>query len=122
MNRSARIATCCVFVATAIVSGLSAGSPQTYELPSNEQVVGYLLKSVNWYRHVDAEQQVADGPAGLIFLDDNRAMELQIVNLSFEFAKADATLATAPSPHDGPTPSDPPSSDLCVLHRVKESK
>jgi hypothetical protein len=119
MNRSARIATCCVFVATAIVSGLSAGSPQTYELPSNEQVVGYLLKSVNWYRHVDAEQQVADGPAGLIFLDDNRAMELQIVNLSFEFAKADATLATAPSPHDGPTPSYPSSSDLAYFIELK---
>jgi hypothetical protein len=113
VKRSARIATCCAFVATAIVGGLSAGSPQTYELPSNEQVVGYLLKSVNWYRHVYAEQQVANGPAGLIFLDDNRAIELQIVKLSFEFAKADATLETiAPSPHDGPRLSDPPTSDL----------
>jgi hypothetical protein len=118
MNRSARIASCCAFVATAIVSGLSAGSPQTYELPSNEQVVGYLLQSVNWYRHVYAEQQVANEPAGLIFLDDNRAIELQIVKLSFEFAKADATLeTTAPSPHDGPTLSDP--SDLAHFVELK---
>jgi Mechanosensitive ion channel len=113
MNRSARIATCCAFVATALVGGFSAGSPQTYELPSNEQVVGYLLQSVNWYRHAYAEQRVANGPAGLIFLDDNRGIELQIVKLSFEFAKADATLeTTAPSPHDTPTLSDPPTSDL----------
>jgi hypothetical protein len=52
-------------------------------------------------------------PAVLMFLDDNRAIELQIVKLSFEFAKADATLeTTAPSPHDGSTVSDPPTSDL----------
>ncbi len=120
MNRSARIAICCAFVATAIVGGFSAGSPQTYELPSNEQVVGYLLQSVNWYRHANAEQQVANGPAGLIFLDDNRGIELQIVKLSFEFAKADATLeTTAPSPHDGPTLSDPPTSDLAHFVELK---
>jgi Mechanosensitive ion channel len=120
MKRSARIATCCAFVATAIVGGFSAGSPQTYELPSNEQVVGYLLQSVNWYRHAYAEQQVANGPAGLIFLDDNRGIELRIVKLSFEFAKSDATLeTTAPSPHDGPTLSDPPTSDLAHFIELK---
>jgi len=120
VNRSARIATCCAFVATAIVGGLSAGSPQTYELPSNERVVGYLLQSVNWYRHAYAEQQVANGPAGLIFLDDNRGIELQIVKLSFEFAKADATLeTTAPSPYGGPTLSDLPTSDLAYFMELK---
>jgi len=120
VNRSARITTCCAFVATAIVGGLSAASPHTYELPSNERVVEYLLQSVNWYRHVYAEQQLANGPAGLIFLDDNRAMELQIVNLSFDFAKADATLeSTAPSPHDGPTRSDRPTSDLAHFIELK---
>ena len=120
MNRSARIATCCAFVATAIIGRLSAGSPQTYELPSNEQVVGYLLQTVNWYRHVYAEQQVANGPAGLIFLDDNRAIELQIVKLSFEFAKADATLeTTAPSPLDGTPPSDPSTPDLAHFMELK---
>jgi Mechanosensitive ion channel len=73
---------------------------------------------VNWYRHVYAEQQVANEPAGLIFLNDNRAIELQIVKLSFEFAKADATLeTTAPSPHDGPTLSDP--SDLAHFVELK---
>jgi hypothetical protein len=120
VNRSASIATCCAFVATAIIGGFSAGSPQTYELPSNEHVVEYLLQSVNWYRHAYAEQQVANGPAGLIFLDDNRGIELQIVKLSFEFAKSDATLeTTAPSPHGRPTLSDPPPSDLAHFIELK---
>lgn len=120
MNRSVRIAVCCAFLAMAIVGGFSASSPQAYDLPSNEQVVEYLLQSVNWYRHAYAEQQVANGPAGLIFLDDNRGTELQIVKLSFQFAKADATLeTTAPSPHSGPTLSDPPTSDLTYFTELK---
>jgi hypothetical protein len=121
MNWSARLATCCAFVTTTIVGGFSAGSPETYELPANEEVVGYLLKSVNWYRHAYTEQQVANGPAGLIFLDDNRGIELQIVKLSFEFAKADAALeTTAPSPQGGPTLSDPPTSDLAYFIELKK--
>ena len=38
-----------------------------------------------------------------MFLNDNQALESQIVKLSFEFARADAALAkAATSPHDGP--------------------
>ena len=67
-----------------------------YQLPSDTQVVGYLLQSVNWYRHVYTEQQVANDPGDLIFLNDNQAIERQIVKLSFEFAKADAALERPP--------------------------
>ena len=62
------------------------------------------MQSVNWYRHVYAERQVASDPEDLVFLNDNQAIESQIVKLSFEFAKADAALAkTATSPHDSAT-------------------
>jgi DNA-binding NarL/FixJ family response regulator len=39
-------------------AGVSAAS---YQLPSNAQVIGYLLQSVNWYHHGYAERQVANG-------------------------------------------------------------
>jgi hypothetical protein len=42
---------------------------------------------VNWYRYVYTERQVANEPADLVFLDDNQAIERQIVKLSFEFAR-----------------------------------
>ncbi len=102
MKSSVRIATCCAILATATVSGLSADIPQSsYQLPSDAQVIGYLLQSVNWYRHVYTERQVASDPGDLVFLNDNQAIESQIVKLSFEFAKADAALAkTASSAHD----------------------
>ncbi len=122
MKSSVRIATCCAILATATVSGLSADIPQSsYQLPSDAQVIGYLLQSVNWYRHVYTERQVASDPGDLVFLNDNQAIESQIVKLSFEFAKADAALAkTASSAHDAATTSAAPSSvDLAHFVELK---
>src|SRR5713226_7312596 len=112
MKSSVRIATCCAIFAIAISGGLSADTTQgSYQLPSDAQVIGYLLQSVNWYRHVYTERQVASDPEDLVFLNDNQAIESQIVKLSFEFAKADAALAmTASSAHDAATTSAAPSS------------
>lgn len=122
MKRSAQVAACWGIVVVAMASGLSAKTPpSTYELPSNERVVGYLLQSVSWYRHAYAEQRVANGPVGLIFLDDNRGIELQIVKLSFEFAKADAMLETsAASSHDGNTSTGPPPADLAHFIELRK--
>jgi Mechanosensitive ion channel len=122
MKSSLRIATCCAILATAMVRGLCADIPQSsYQLPSTAQVIGYLLQSVNWYRHVYTERQVASDPADLVFLNDNQAIESQIVKLSFEFAKADAALAkTASSAHDAGTTSAAPSSvDLAHFVELK---
>jgi len=108
-------------VAAAIAGALSADATQsTYQLPSNSEVIGYLLQSVNWYRHVHTERQVVSEPADLMFLDDNQAIERQIVKLSFEFAKADATLQTSPtSLHGRTTPSDSPPADLAHFIELK---
>jgi len=122
MKSSVRIATCCAILATAIVTGLSADIPQSsYQFPSDAQVIGYLLQSVNWYRHVYTERQVASDPGDLVFLNDNQAIESQIFKLSFEFAKADAALSkTATSPHNAPeTPPAPASADLAHFIELK---
>src|SRR5260370_39886605 len=122
MKSSVRITTCCAILATAMVRGLSADIPQSsYQLPSAAQVIGYLLQSANWYRHVYTERQVASDPGDLVFLNDNQAIESQIVKLSFEFAKADAALAkTASCAHDAATTSAAPSSlDLARFVELK---
>src|ERR1700692_3844640 len=102
--------------------GLSADTPPSaYQLPSNSEVIEYLLQSVNWYRHVYAERQVAHEPADLMFLDENQVIERQIVKLSFEFAKADALLETnAAFSHGRPTSPDPPSADLAHFIELKK--
>jgi hypothetical protein len=76
---------------------------------------------MNWYRHVYTERQVASDPGDLVFLNDNQAIESQIVELSFEFAKADVALAkTATSPHDAPaTVAAPASADLAHFIELK---
>jgi len=122
VNRYGHIVTCCAIFAIAISGGLSAGTTQgSYQLPSDTQVIGYLLQSVNWYHHVYTERQVASDPEDLVFLNDNQAIENQIVALSFEFARADVVLAnTAVSPHDAPaTVPGPASADLAHFIELK---
>jgi len=122
VKRGVQVAACCGIVAAAMAAGLSADtSPSTYQLPSNSEVIGYLLQSVNWYRHVYAERQVANEPADFMFLDDNQAIERQIVKLSFEFAKADAVVETsAASSRGGTTSTDPPPADLAHFIELKK--
>lgn len=105
-----------------MTGGLSAGTPQsTYQLPSNSEIIAYLLQSVSWYRHVYTERQVANEPADLMFLDDNQAIERQIVKLSFEFAKANAMLETSTtSSHGRPASSESPAADLAHFIELKD--
>jgi len=122
VTRYAHIATCCAIFAIAISGALSADTTQgSYQIPSDTQVIGYLLQSVNWYRHVYTERQVASDPGDLVFLNDNQAIESQIVELSFEFAKAEVALAkTATSLHDAPaTVAVPASADLAHFIELK---
>jgi hypothetical protein len=98
----------------------AATPPSTYQLPSNSEVIGYLLQSGNWYRHVYTERQVANEPADLVFLDDNQAIERQILKLSFEFAKADAILETSATfSHGRALSSQPPPADLAHFMELK---
>ncbi len=122
MKRYGHIVAYCAIFAIAISGGLSADTTQdSYQLPSDAQVIGFLLQSVTWYRHLYTERQVASDPGDLVFLNDNQALEGQIAKLSFEFAKADAALAkTATSPHDAPaTLAAPASADLAHFIELK---
>jgi hypothetical protein len=118
VKRYAHIATCCAIFAILMSGGLSADTTQaSYQLPSDTQVIGYLLQSVNWYRHVYTERQVASNPEDLVFLNGNQALENQIATLSFEFAKADVALAKT---HDAPaTVEGPVSEDLAHFIDLK---
>ena len=118
MKRYAHIAACCAIFAILMSGGLSADTTQaSYQLPSDTQVIGYLLQSVNWYRHVYTERQVASNPEDLVFLNGNQALENQIATLSFEFAKADVALAKT---HDAPaTVEGPVSEDLAHFIDLK---
>jgi hypothetical protein len=68
VKRGAQVAAYCGIVALAMAGGLSANTqPSTYQLPPNSEVIGYLFQSVNWYRHMYAERQVAKRPTDFSF-------------------------------------------------------
>jgi hypothetical protein len=76
--------------------GLSAEvSPSASDLPSNQQVLAFLTESIDWYRHRAVEGQLATHPVDLVFLKDNRLIAAQVVQLAFDFARADASLVAA---------------------------
>ena len=121
MKRGAQVAACCGIVAAAMAGGFSADTPpSSYQLPSNSEVIGYLLQSVTWYRHAYAERQVANEPADFVFLDDNQAIERQIVKLSFEFAKEDSILVTSTASSRGGTTSTGPPPDLAHFIELRK--
>lgn len=63
--------------------------------PSEPQsIIDFLNQTIVWYRQSAAQQQLATQPSDVIFLNDNRQLADQIVQLAFDFARARAqTLA-----------------------------
>jgi hypothetical protein len=74
---------------------LSADSqiPESYSLPSKQQVITFLTDTIEWYRYFSVERQIAAEPFDFLFLDDNEPVGTQVVQLSFDFARTDASLA-----------------------------
>ena len=83
-----------------ITLGLSAQvSPAGSDHPSNQQVIAFLTESIDWYHHCAIEGQIATEPVDLVFLEDNRPGAAQILQLSFDFARAGAqSSASSASP------------------------
>jgi Mechanosensitive ion channel len=94
--RSSRLSlrkACYLLFPALITLALSAEvSPAASDLPSNQQVIALLTESIDWYRHCTIERQIATDPLDLVFLEDNRSVAAQIVQLSFDFARADAAV------------------------------
>ena len=79
-----------------ITVGLSAQiATPAADRPTNQQVIGFLTESIDWYRQCAIERQVASDPADLVFVEDNRPRAAQIVQLSFDFARADAQFSAS---------------------------
>jgi len=83
---------CYVLLVVVLTTGISAQVSPPSDVPSDQQVLAFLTESIDWYRHRAAEEQLATEPVDLVFLEDNRPVAAQIVRLSFDFAKADASL------------------------------
>jgi hypothetical protein len=70
-------------------------SPAASDLPSNQQVLALLTETIDWYRYRTIERQIATEPGDLVFVEDNRPIAAQIVQLSFDCARALAAISPA---------------------------
>ena len=61
------------------------------------QILQFLDQTINWYRQIDAERQIATEPEDIIAVSDDRALADQIVRQAFEFARAEADFSTQES-------------------------
>jgi hypothetical protein len=59
-----------------------------YNFPPKQQVLAFLVETIDWYRLLSVEQQIATEPTDMLFLEDNRPIGVQVVRFSFDFARA----------------------------------
>lgn len=89
-----------LFIAILLLPGLSSRAADdapkgAANLPSPQQVIDYLKQTIDWHHHLTVEEQLATDPSDVLFVDGNRQVARQALQLSFDFARAYAPLAPA---------------------------
>lgn len=64
-------------------------------LPDGSMIIGFLSQVIGWYRHLAVEERLVADPAEMLFVAEDRQMADEVLDLSFEFAKAQAALLAA---------------------------
>src|SRR5260370_13055206 len=77
-------------LALGVLYQLGLAQTQSSPLPGAQDVIGNLKQSIDWFRQFTIEEQAATDPGDLLFLNDDHQTAIQIVRLSFDFARADA--------------------------------
>lgn len=58
-----------------------------YNFPPRQQVLSFLVETIDWYRLLSVQQQIATEPTDVLFLEGNRPIGVQVVRFSFDFAR-----------------------------------
>jgi small-conductance mechanosensitive channel len=95
----------CALSAIAIaVTLLIVGLPRTSisqtaapNAPDASGIIQYLSDTINWYRGLNQEHQIANEPSDVLIVNDDRQLGDQVVRLGFDFARAEAQIAAKPA-------------------------
>ncbi len=73
----------------AVFLGSSLAFPQNppETVPRSASIVEYLTETISWYRGTIVEQQIANEPIDITFLNENRQISSEIVKLAFDSAR-----------------------------------
>jgi len=102
-----------VFFAIALIS---APAPQQREPMDAAHVLAFLNHTIAWDERLDAQGALADQPTDVLYVNDNRQIGKQVVDLTFEAAKAEAQLLAASTP----APAAPPNVNAQRLQRMTQ--
>jgi small-conductance mechanosensitive channel len=70
----------------------SSASPTVPAAVQPSDIIEFLSRTISWYRQLAVEQQLATEPADLTFAQENRRVAAQVVELAFDYARAQAQL------------------------------
>jgi hypothetical protein len=103
--------------------GSSAGQRKQKDgsLPRRQQVVGFLTRSIEWYRSSSFEREIPIQSADVPLRENAQAVRVQILRLSFDYAKALAVdqAQSSISPDQQSDASAPDSSESDLQHWMK---
>src|SRR5215471_4552499 len=101
--------------------GLAQSIVPPANLPGSHDVTGFLNQSIDWYRQIVTEEQVANDPSDVLFVNDDRQTTKQILRLSFDFARADAQLLAGQGTRESQTETNEASRSQSLMHAVQEA-
>src|SRR5215813_3091365 len=101
--------------------GLAQSPAPPANLPGSHDVTGFLNQSIDWYRQIVTEEQVANDPSDVLFVNDDRQTTKQILRLSFDFARADAQLLAGQGTRESQTETNEASRSQSLMHAVQEA-
>jgi small-conductance mechanosensitive channel len=87
------------FLSLAIAGIAQTGSATSDTADANgEEIIPFLNQTIEWYRQITVQQQLATEPSDVLFLNDNRQIADQVVRLSFDYARARAQALSNEAP------------------------
>jgi len=86
------------FALILLVLSASGGAADAGKASEAQSVLSFLNQSIVWYRQLTVQQQLANDPGDVLFLNDNRQLADRIVRLSFDYARARAQVLGAEVP------------------------
>lgn len=83
-----------VVVLSSVVQGQS-NSPASKPIEDPAKIIQFLSATVSWYRERAVEQKIANEPADLAFMQEDRRVADQVVQQAFDYARNQAQLQAA---------------------------
>jgi small-conductance mechanosensitive channel len=81
-----------LFGLTTIGAAQAPASQAASPVMQPAQIIDFLSHTITWYRQLAAEQQLATNPSDVTFLQENRRVADQVVQLAFDYARTQAQL------------------------------